>query len=549
MEQLCVEEVGSEAQQQLPVSAVSEILYCPRNFYYRVVEGAKEFNAHLLLGRLQEESRNERAAISREDYRQDRSVMVASERLGLIGVLDAVEEGEEIYPVEYKKGALKESLNDDVQVCAQAMLLEEKLGRDIPRGYVYYCQSRTRREVVFDQALRDLVENTVKRAYEILRSGEIPQPVADARCDGCSLASRCMPFEVKYLTGAEEKAPTRPLPSLNLGRVLYVDEPGAYVRKKGERVQVTRDKEVLADMPLCNLEQLVLAGTVNISSQAIKLFLDRGTEVHFVSRVGKYYGSLQPALTKNSVLRIAQHKAYQDMELRLKYARLFVQGKLSNMRTMLLRYNREMKEEQLDEAVLRIKALIKKISTVTSLNSLMGIEGAASREYFSVFKYLLKEHIPFEFQYRSRRPPGDPVNALLSLAYTLLTKDMVAAVSVVGYDPYIGFLHRSDYGRPALALDLIEEFRSIIADSVVLTVLNKGVLSVEDFEDRMGSCFLNDVGRKKFYRAYEERRHEMITHPLFGYRVPYLRIYELQARFLAKVLQGELAEYKPFMVR
>ena len=208
-----------------------------------------------------------------------------------------------------------------------------------------------------------------------------------------------------------------------------------------------------------------------------------------------------------------------------------------------------MKEKQLDEAVLRIKALIKNIATVTSLNSLMGIEGAASREYFRVFNYLLKEHIPFDFQHRSRRPPGDPVNALLSFAYTLLTKDMVAAVSIVGYDPYIGFLHRSDYGRPALALDLIEEFRAIIADSVVLTVLNKGIISVDDFEDRMGGYFLNERGRKKFYRAYEERRHEMITHPLFGYRVPYLRIYELQARFLAKVLQGELAEYKPFMVR
>ena len=223
----------------------------------------------------------------------------------------------------------------------------------------------------------------------------------------------------------------------------------------------------------------MLAGTVNVSAQVIKLFLDRGTEVHFVSRAGKYYGSLQPALTKNSVLRIAQHKAYQDAELRLKYARLFVQGKLSNMRTMLLRYNRELKEAQLDEAVLRIKALIKNILPVTSLNSLMGIEGAASREYFRVFNYLIKEHIPFDFQHRSRRPPGDPVNALLSLAYTLLTKDMVAAVSIVGYDPYIGFLHRSDYGRPALALDLIEEFRAIIADSVVLTVLNKGIISVD----------------------------------------------------------------------
>ncbi|ACV63728.1 CRISPR-associated protein Cas1 [Desulfofarcimen acetoxidans DSM 771] len=533
----------------LPVSAVAEILYCPRNFYYRIVEGAKEYNAHLLEGQLQEEKRNNRLAISREEYQQNKSVMVSSERLRLIGVLDAVEEGEDIYPVEYKKGELKESLNDDVQVCAQAMLLEEKLGREILRGYIYYSQSHARRVVVFDRSLRELVENTIKRAYEIIYSGQIPQPLADFRCYGCSLAGRCLPYEVNYLTGADDKTPARPLPSLNLGRVLYVDEPGAYVRKKGERVQVTRDKEVLVDIPLCNLEQLVLAGTVNISAQVIKLLLDRGTEVHFVSRAGKYYGSLQPALTKNSALRIAQHKAYQDMELRLKYAVLFVQGKLANMRTILLRYNRDLKEKQLEEAICRLKSLSKNLYKADSLNSLMGIEGAATREYFRVFNYMIKQHVPFNFQQRSRRPPGDPVNALLSFAYTLLTKDMIASVSIVGYDPYIGFLHRSDYGRPALALDFIEEFRPIVADSVVLTVLNKGMINTDDFEYKMGGCFLNDSGRKKFYRAYEERRHEMISHPLFGYRISYMRVFELQARFFAKVLRGELNEYKPFMVR
>ncbi|WP_238455554.1 CRISPR-associated endonuclease Cas4g/Cas1g [Desulfolucanica intricata] len=533
----------------LPISAIAEILYCPRNFYYRVVEGAQDLNAHVLEGRLQEDRRNERTRVAREGYSQVRSVMISSEKLRLIGVVDVVEEDSEIYPVEYKKGSLKESLSDDVQVCAQAMVLEEKLGRDINRGYIYYVQSRTRREVVLDESLRSLVEKTVNRGFEIINSGEIPTPAADARCEGCALARRCLPFEVSCLVDESRKKTVRPIPCFNQGRVLYVDEPGAYVRKKGERIWVTKEKDTLIDMPLCNLEQVVLSGTVNISAQLIKILLERGTEVHFLSRGGKYYGCLQPSLSKNSVLRIAQHKAFQSNSQCLKYAREFVRGKLTNMRTLLVRHNRTQKDKNLLLAITKIKSMLKKLDDITSLNSLLGIEGICSKEYFKVFNCLIKDTVPFNFNKRNRRPPEDPVNALLGYGYSLLTKDISSAVQVVGFDPYIGFLHRSNYGRPALALDLMEEFRPIIVDSLVLKVLNKGVINKDDFECQVTGTFLNDSGRKKFYRAYEERRHEMITHPIFNYNLPYLRIFELQARFLAKVLQGELYEYKPFLVR
>lgn len=545
-----MEEVSyGEQQQYLPISAVAEILYCPRNFYYRVIEGAEDDNVHVLEGRLQEERRDQRVHVIREKYSQVRSIMVSSERLRLIGVIDAVEEGEEIYPIEYKKGILKENANDDVQVCAQAMVLEEKLNRDINRAYIYYAQSHTRREVILDTSLRELVQSTVKRAFEIIDSEEIPLPVADSRCNGCALAQRCLPFEINHLKNSDNGGFVRPLPGINHGRVLYVDEPGAYVRKKGERIQVTKEKEVLMDMPLCNLEQVVLSGTVNLSTQVIKLLLERGTEVHFLSRGGRYYGCLQPSMTKNSPLRIQQHKAFQDDAQRLRYARQFVRGKLTNMRTLLLRYNRDQKDDSLSRAVLKMKAMLKNLDKVDNLNSLLGLEGVSSREYFNVFNNLIKEKVPFDFNKRNRRPPEDPVNALLGYGYSLLTKDLCSVVQVVGFDPYIGFLHRSDYGRPALALDLMEEFRPIIVDSVVLTVLNKGIICEDDFEYRMGGCFLNDGGRKKLYRVYEERRHELVTHPIFGYRIAYLRIFELQARFLAKVLQQDLEEYKPFLVR
>ncbi|ABO50153.1 CRISPR-associated protein, Cas1 family / CRISPR-associated exonuclease, Cas4 family [Desulforamulus reducens MI-1] len=538
----------SNEQHYFPISSVAEILYCPRNFYYRVVEGAEDSNHHLLEGKLQEERRDERQRLVREGYRQDRSIHVSSEKLNLYGIVDIVEQGKEIYPVEYKKGFRKESLNDDVQVCAQAMALEEKLGQDINRGYIYYAGSKARREVIFDEDLRLMVENAVGLARNIALSGEIPPPLADNRCEGCALVNRCLPFEVKGIKENKAKA-VRPQPGINLGRVLYVDEQGASLYKKGERVLVTKDQIKFKDIPLCNLDQVVLVGNVNLSSQLIKLFLGRGTEVHFISTKGKYYGCLQAALSKNSVLRIAQHRAYQKQEERLLYASEFVRGKLSNMRTNLLRYNRSLNNHSIDEAVSRIKNIIKRLEKAKDLNELMGLEGAGSRDYFSVFGLLIKDRVPFDFNKRSRRPPEDPANALLSFSYSLLLKDVITAVQVVGFDPFIGFLHRSDFGRPALALDIIEEFRPVVADSVVLTALNKGVIAEGDFEYRMGGCFLSETGRKKMYRLYEERRKEMITHPVFGYRISYLRTIELQARFLAKVLTKEIDGYKPFLVR
>lgn len=532
----------------LPISAVAEIMYCPRNFYYRVVEGAEESNCHLLEGRLQEEKRNERPSISREKYHQDRSVHVFSDRLGINGVIDVVEQGDEIYPVEYKKGLLKENLNDDVQVCAQAMALEEILDRQINQGYIYYVQSNARREVLFDESLRLMVENTVTSGWDIIKSGEVPPPLSDKRCVGCALMNRCLPFEISRITGSKSTV-TRPQPGINLGRVLYVDDQGASLNKKGERILVTRDDVKLKDIPLCNLDQVVLVGTVQISSQLIKLFLERGTEVHFISMHGRYYGCLQPSLSKNSVLRISQHKQFQNEGIRLPYAREFVKGKLSNMRIVILRHNRLLNLANLSAAASKIKAIINKIDGAESINSLMGLEGIGSREYFNVFGNLIKEKLPYNFHGRSRRPPGDPVNALLSFSYSLLLKDVVTSIQVVGFDPYIGFLHRSDFGRPALALDIMEEFRPVMADGVVLTLINKGMVTQSDFEYRFGGCFLNESGRKKLYRVYEERRREVVTHPVFGYRLPLLRIIELQVRFLAKVLMGELEKYKAYLTR
>lgn len=543
------EQVSSQEELvYLPISSVAEILYCPRNFYYRVVEAAKDSNAHVLEGKLQEEKRERRDKVMRDSGIQVRSVHVASEHLQLIGVVDCLEERNTFYPVEYKKGILKESINDDVQLCAQAMVLEEELGHDIYNGYIYYVGSRRRREVYFSEDLRSLVENTVKKARDILESGEIPLPVADARCNGCALESRCMPFETNYLK-SQGKKPGRPVPGINLGRILYVDEQGAKIKKRGKRLLAEKDEQVLADMPLCNVDQVVLVGGVNISTPAVKMILDSGTGVTYLTSTGKYRGMLESPFSRNSRLRIAQFSAYFDPEKCLHLAKFFVAGKLANMRTVLLRHNRKLNDEAVAKAAQNILMVLSRVTAAGDLNSLRGIEGMGTKEYFRVFGRLIKSELSYDFTCRNRRPPRDPVNALLSLAYTMLTKDIQSALQVAGFDPYIGYLHQSVYGRPALALDLMEEFRPVVADSVVLSVINRGTIEPGDFEYRLNACFLKGKARDKFYKAYEERRRREVIHPVFDYNLSYLRVFELQARFLGKVLQGELEKYEPFVVR
>ena len=188
----------------LPVSLISEIIFCPRNFYYRACEGAEGINKFVLEGSLQDEKRNERERVRTKEKIQIREVSLSSEKLGIIGVLDAVEEGGSIYPIEYKRGELKDSLQHDVQLCLEAMLLEESLGKSIPYGYIYYSGSKSRRGVDFTDDLRKISLETIDKAREILYKGEIPEPVADERCPGCALFSICLPFEVKSL---KEKEP------------------------------------------------------------------------------------------------------------------------------------------------------------------------------------------------------------------------------------------------------------------------------------------------------------------------------------------------------
>jgi len=532
----------------LPVSSVAELLYCPRNFYYRVVEGAEETNVHVTAGKVEEQRRDAYTRLERDEYVQYRRIHIASPTLGLSGILDVVEEkDEEIYPVEFKTGQSKDKLNDAVQLCCQALLLEEQLGKDIEKGYIYYTGSKRRKLIWFDQQLRETTRQAIAEAKRIVLSNEIPAPVADARCKGCSLAPRCLHEEVDSLKGGGK--PRRPLPGINLGRTLYVDTPGAYLRKRNDRVVVTVEKDVLADVPLTDIDQVVITTGVNASVSLLNTLLNKGLPPFFITTTGRVMGWLNPCWNRNILLRREQFRKFDDPEWKLKTARSFVAGKLSNMRTILKRYARSISDDILEESIRHITALADKIHSADNVDTLRGYEGSASRSYFRAFGRLFKEKAEFDFESRNRRPPKDPVNALLSFGYAMLTKDVTSAVMLAGLDPYLGIYHVAHYGRPALALDLMEEFRCIIVDSTVLRCINNGIIGRDEFEDYFGGVQLTEAGRKKFFKAYQQRMSQEITHPIFEYNLPYRRIIELQARFLAKVIQGELDEYKAFVVR
>jgi CRISPR-associated protein Cas1 len=320
---------------------------------------------------------------------------------------------------------------------------------------------------------------------------------------------------------------------------------GATVGKSGERLTIRKPGGETEYVRLIDVAELSVFGHVQLTAAAVRALAERGVPVLHHTYGGWLIGVTTSPTQRNVLLRVAQYKAAADERTALGLARAFVSGKIRNQRTLLRRNHRTV-----DEAVLHeLARLARAAERVRSADRLLGMEGTASRVYFSEFAGMLKTGAGFDFSMRTRRPPTDPVNALLSLLYSLLAKECVRATLAVGLDPYLGFFHRVRYGRPSLALDLTEEFRPLISDSVVITLLNNDMLDESDFVRRGPACALREKGRKKVLEMYEARMETLIRHPLFGYSMSYRRVLEVQARLLARVVEGEISEYRPFVTR
>ena len=294
------------------------------------------------------------------------------------------------------------------------------------------------------------------------------------------------------------------------------------------------------------ISHLALFGNVQVTAQAVQELCDRDIPICHFSYGGWFRGITNGMGHKNVELRCRQYLGAMTPETSLSISRRMVFGKIKNSRTMLRRNHREPPPSILPE----LNRLAERALTAQSLDSLLGIEGAAARTYFSEFRGMIKnESLDFDFRGRNRRPPRDPVNAVLSFLYAMLIKQATITALTVGFDPYLGFYHQPRYGRPALALDLVEEFRPLIADSVCLTLINNGELGPEHFITRGGATALTQNGRRRVIEAYERRMDTLVTHPLFGYAVSYRRVLEMQARLLSRHLLGELPAYPVFRTR
>ena len=548
----------------VPARMVNEWVYCPRLAYLEWVEGewaesgdtAEGRRAH---GRVDEGGGRLPAPDELgEERTRARAVTLASERLGVIAKMDVVEADEGIaMPVDFKKGkrphvAAGAYEPERVQICTQAMILEDN-GYKVEQGVLWYAGSRERVQVVIDDELRAQTLEAIAGLRWAAASGRRPPPLENSpKCPRCSLAGICLPDETNLF---RKGYPPRPLnPSDDPALPLYVQTPGARLRKSGERL-VVETKEETVEVPLIDVSQVDLFGPVSVTTPALHALMNAEIPVSWFSTGGWFLGHTVGTGNGNVAVRQAQYQAAFDELRRLAFARDLVAAKVRNARTMLRRNWRVHGDaEAKNEVLVRLQRIVQRVPRAKDDRQLLGIEGEAAAIYFACFENMLaeggKEDVPaFAFAKRNRRPPTDPVNAMLSLAYALLTRVFTTAISATGLDPYMGLYHRPRHGRPALALDLMEPFRPIVADSCVLQAINNGEVKPGDFVFNGPACSLKTNGRKAFIAAFERRLEQETTHPLFGYRVSMRRLIEVQARLFARHLQGEIDPYPHYLPR
>ncbi|MFT3853146.1 MAG: CRISPR-associated endonuclease Cas1 [Ilumatobacteraceae bacterium] len=540
----------------VPARMVNEFAYCPRLFFLEWVDGQFAHNADTAEGAWQHRAvdvERGRMPLPEDDdvLREARSITLSSERLGLIAKMDIVEgRGRFVVPIDVKKGrppshgpAYEPEL---VQLCVQGLVLAEN-GYPCEEGILYFAETRQRVEVPFTESLIARTLQLVERLRRAAVLTSPPPPLVDSpKCPRCSLVGICMPDEINALTVRSTRSPRRLTPSAQHARPMYVTEQGASVGIRDGRFRITRRRDdVIGEARFIDVSQINLYGNVQVTAPAMRECFAREIPVLWFSYGGWFSGIADGLPGKNVELRRRQ-SLLLDVEA-LSVARRMIAGKIRNSRTMLMRNARD----ERSSAVAELRELQRRAETAESAASLLGFEGAAARAYFRRFGSMLRanELGTFDFDGRNRRPPRDPVNCLLSFVYGLLTKDLTTTCLGIGFDPYVGVYHRPRFGRPALALDLAEEFRPLVAESTVLNLINNREVGPTDFVVRAGGVALTQLGRRTVIDAYERRLDTEVTHPVFKYRITYRRTLEVQARVLAAVLVGETAEYAAFVTR
>lgn len=556
-----------------PARNVAEYAYCPRLFFYMQVEGVflpssdtekgqdvhSRVNRHSALRKptVDEETGPDRPAVVR-------SMALRSDKLGLTATLDLAEiSGAVAVPVEYRKGRprradIGDSLGEEapadgscaseakawptdrVQLGLQALLLEEA-GYTVTRGVIYYAAEKMRLDIPVNFALK--VESLgVLEAAKSCADGPRPLPLEyDPKCPRCSLQPICLPDEINQQRALASSAlrPRRIWPPRDDGIHVIAQREGVHVGIRGMTLKMTdKDGAAVRGLPLATIESLAVLGSVQISTQALHTLADRNIPVAFLTSAGRLVAMVDPLDSVSANIRRAQVRRFDDPCVQLELSRALVVSKIANQRTLLMRNHGSLPTTVPKEMTREAEHA----RNAESIDALRGHEGQAAALYFDQFAGMLKGPLAAEFHAhgRQRRPPPDPINSCLSLAYTMLTHECVSALRLARLEPAIGAFHVSRPGRPALALDLMEPFRPLIADSLTISAFNRGELTEGHFLRTASGCALTDSGRAAFFNAYGRRMTTEVTHAVFKYRLSYRRMLTLHARMIAAWLLKEI---------
>lgn len=552
-----------------PARMLNEYAYCPRLFHLMFVDGKWEHNIFTEQGR---------AAHSRTDARENalpaphssqesegdpppaiaRSVMLSDAALGLVAKLDLVEtQAGKAMPIDFKRGKPPDNpMNshepERVQLMAQCLLLRAH-GFECNNGCLYFAAARKRIEISFTPELEARTLELLREARLAMARHEPPMPLDNSpKCNGCSLAGICLPDETNFLNAHPPTGPgdlRRLYPARDDALPLYIQEQGALVGKSGETLTISMGANEIQRFRLMDVSQLVLCGNIGITPQALHILAEAGIPAVHLSRGHWFYAITHGHGLRNAYDRAAQFAAAADSGRCLAFAKAIVEAKCRNQRTFL---RRNTENPEINPTLERMTRLFERIAEQTEIEELLGIEGAVSAAYFAPWALMIKERAlaeGFAFTQRNRRPPRDPVNAMLSFGYAMLSKECAVALMAEGLDPWWGLYHRPRHGRPALALDLMEEFRPLIVDSAVLSAINTGMVNAPDFEIAHSGCAMKPRARKALIQAYETRLDQLITHPVFDYRCSWRAVIRLQAKLLTKWLRCDVPKYEGITTR
>jgi len=556
----------------LHVHSLHALAYCERLFYLEEVENLRVADARVYAGR------RLHVEIEREEAEGEwLTLTLESSHWGIVGKVDCIRRRDGmLIPYEHKRGrsARNDSgepdawSSDRLQIIAYAALIGEHSGKAVNEGRIRYHADNVMVRVPIDGTAWRLLSEAVSRARELQASVVRPPVTENERlCVNCSLASVCLPEEARLAKSLDEgedgpqkkrndermsgrnarSSPIRLFPADDDRRSLHVVTPGAHVGRKGDRIEVVPPKTVDSSptlYPVQEIGQIVLHGFVQISTQALGFCSQQEVGVHWLTGGGRYLGSWNPGV--GSVQRrIRQYKALTNSDLCLRLAKRLVEARVRGQLSFLLRTSRQSghgKTADVDNAIAVIRQLLSPLLRANSIHSLRGYEGSIGAQYFKALPHLISDAAgdTMKPEGRSRRPPRDYGNALLSFAYALLLRDVMNAILVVGLDPSLGFYHQPRSQAPPLGLDLMELFRVPLVDLPIVASINRRQWDeTADFQKAGQQVWLSDSGKKKLIAIYERRKSDQWKHPVIGYSLSYSRLLELEVRLLEKDFMGE----------